>query len=151
MDFSTLLVAGIPLIAVIFGLVEFSKTFGLSGKWLTALSLGLGVGGGIAYQIATNGLPLGFAGWFTVVIFGLAVGLSTSGLYNFVNVRAPAVTAAPPEPLPDPVMTALKNFGAELLAATASATPAASMIPPVETGTIDPTQPKGESQELAQG
>jgi hypothetical protein len=31
------------------------------------------------------------------------------------------------------------------------ATPTLSMIPPVETGTVAPDQPKGEAQELAQG
>ena len=33
-DFSTLLVKGIPLIVVIFGLVEFCKSLGLKGRRL---------------------------------------------------------------------------------------------------------------------
>ena len=36
-DFTQLLVGGIPLLVVIFGLVEFIKSFGLKGNWLTAL------------------------------------------------------------------------------------------------------------------
>jgi hypothetical protein len=171
MDFSTLLVAGIPLIAVIFGLVEFAKKFGLAGKWLTAVSLVLGIGGGVAYQISTAGIPTGFAGWFTVVVFGLALGLTTSGLYDFVNNRIPVTTATPPEPVSvAPLVKAVQDFGAAIVAAgtmTGSVNakpvnnvpvpyqdvtaPSASMIPPVETGTVAPDQPKGEAQELAQG
>ena len=156
MDTSTLLVGGIPIALVIFGLVEFSKTFGLAGKWLTALSMFLGVVLGILYKMATSGIPVGF-GWFEVAIFGLALGLTASGFYKFVDARLPAVTDTPKEPLPDPVLTALKNFGTEIAAATnkpvpgANTTPSPSMVPPVETGTIDGTAPKGEDQELAQG
>ena len=89
--FDSLLIAGIPLMAVIFGLVEFSKSLGLSGKGLTVFSLVLGLFFGIAYQLATAGIPAAFAGWFGVVIFGLALGLVTSGFYDFVNSRAPKV------------------------------------------------------------
>ena len=90
-DFTSLLVAGVPLMVVIFGLVEFSKKLGLNGKGLTIFSMLLGLAFGIAYQISTAGVPAGFAGWFTVVIFGLALGLVTSGFYDFANSRMPAV------------------------------------------------------------
>ena len=86
-DLTTLLVGGIPLLVVIFGLVEFSKSFGLKGQWLTALSMLLGLGFGFAFKIATEGVPAGFAGWFTVIVFGLALGLTTSGFYKFLDSR----------------------------------------------------------------
>ena len=86
-DLTTLLVGGIPLLVIIFGLVEFSKTFGLKGQWLTAFSLFLGLLLGIAYKLATEAMPTNFAGWFTVIIFGLALGLTTSGFYNFLDSR----------------------------------------------------------------
>jgi hypothetical protein len=88
-DFSTLLVSGIPLTAVIFGLVEFVKVFGVKGHWLTATSLFLGLVFGIAYQISIGGVPSSFTAWFAVVVFGLALGLVTSGLYKFVDNRLP--------------------------------------------------------------
>jgi hypothetical protein len=88
-DLTQLLVGGIPLLVVIFGLVEFSKTFGLSGRWLTLVSLLLGIAFGVAYKIATEGVPVGFAGWFVMLIFGLALGLITSGFYDFANQRMP--------------------------------------------------------------
>jgi len=89
-DFSILLIGGVPLIAVIFGLVEFIKVFGLKGKWLTVVSLLLGLALGIAYQLSL-GLPVDYAGWLAVVFFGLALGLTTSGLYDFLNSRYPPI------------------------------------------------------------
>jgi hypothetical protein len=94
MDISTLLVGGIPLIIVIFGVVEFAKSMGLAGRWLTVFSLALGLAFGVMYKIATSGLPVLFADWFTVAIFGLALGLVASGFYDFANKRIPAI---PPE------------------------------------------------------
>jgi hypothetical protein len=94
-DFTSLLVAGVPLMVVIFGLVEFSKKLGLAGKGLTIFSMALGLFFGVAYQFSMHGLPAGFAGWFAVAIYGLALGLVTSGFYDFANNRLPAI---PPEP-----------------------------------------------------
>ena len=88
-DLTSLLVGGIPLLVVIFGLVEFSKSFGLKGKGLTILSMLLGIAFGVAYKVAESGLPVGFAPWFVVVVFGLALGLTASGFYDFANKRFP--------------------------------------------------------------
>jgi hypothetical protein len=90
-DLTQLLVGGIPLLIVIFGLVEFIKSFGLKGNWLTACSMLLGLVFGSAYKIANDGIPTGFAGWFILVVFGLALGLITSGFYDFANKRMPQV------------------------------------------------------------
>ena len=90
-DFNTLLVGGIPLIVVVFGLVEFIKSLGLKGRVLTITSLVLGLIFGMAYQIAQAGTPAGFAGWFTALVFGLAIGLTASGFYKFIDARAPEV------------------------------------------------------------
>ena len=85
MDISTLLVGGLPLSAVVFGLVEFIKSFGLRGHWLTIASMLLGLLFGVSYQIANAGLPAGFAGWFAVAVFGLMLGLVASGFYKFIS------------------------------------------------------------------
>jgi hypothetical protein len=87
MNPDTLLVGSIPIILVIFGLVEFSKSFGLSGRWLTALSLLIGLLFGFGFKIYSAGIPVGFGGWFEAVIFGLALGLVASGFYDFANAR----------------------------------------------------------------
>jgi len=87
-DFSVLLVDGIPLVLVIFGLVEFVKSLGLSGKVLTVVSLVLGLLVGFAYRF-TIITPQTFADWFSAIVFGLALGLTASGIYDFVNGRFP--------------------------------------------------------------
>jgi hypothetical protein len=88
-DLTSLLVGGIPLLIVIFGLVEFSKSFGLKGHWLTVVSMLLGLLFGTAYQISKTGTPRSFAEWFGLVVFGLALGLITSGFYDFADKRMP--------------------------------------------------------------
>jgi len=84
MDFGDAIVNGIPLVFVIAGLVQFAKKFNLKGEACTALSLGLGVVLGVAYQLQA-GLPTDFAGWFGAIVYGLALGITTSGLYNVVK------------------------------------------------------------------
>jgi lipopolysaccharide export LptBFGC system permease protein LptF len=86
-DFTSLLVAGVPLVAVIFGLVEFAKKFGLSGNWLTLFSLLLGLVLGFCYKISEAGMPANFPAWFSTTIFSLALGLVASGLYDFADKR----------------------------------------------------------------
>ena len=88
---TSIVVGSVPLMAVIFGLVEFSKSLGLAGKKLTIVSMVLGLAFGIAYQIAAAGIPTAFAGWFTIAVYGLALGLVTSGFYDFADSRLPKV------------------------------------------------------------
>jgi hypothetical protein len=88
LDFSTLLIDGIPLVLVVFGLVEFIKKMGMTGKLLTVASLLLGMLLGLAYRLSMFA-PMTFADWFSAIIFGLALGLVSSGLYNFANERLP--------------------------------------------------------------
>jgi hypothetical protein len=95
-DFPALVIGGVPLMVVIFGLVEFSKKLGLSGKGLTIFSMLLGIVFGITYQFSMRGFPSDIAGWFAVLVYGLALGLVTSGFYDFANNRLPS--AIPPEP-----------------------------------------------------
>lgn len=90
-DFSSMLVNGIPLIFVIFALVEFVKSLGVKGSRLTLLSLVFGMLFGAAYQVSISGLPGDFAGWFSLVVFGLTLGLVTSGFYKWSDGRFPTV------------------------------------------------------------
>jgi hypothetical protein len=89
MDLTLLLIGGIPIILIVFGLVEFIKIFGLKGKWLTLVSLLLGLLFGILYKLAIDPIPHTFGGWFEIIVLGLAIGLTTSGVYDFLNVRFP--------------------------------------------------------------
>jgi len=83
MDFDQI-VNGIPLIFVVMGLVELSKSFGAQGKALTAISFGIGLIVGLLYQISL-GLPVGFAEWFGSAIFALALGLVASKVYDAIR------------------------------------------------------------------
>ena len=87
-DISNLFVAGIPMTLVVFGLVEFIKSFGLSGKIVTALSMVVGLIIGIGYQLSIA-VPVGFNGWYPVIIFGITIGLVASGFYKFIDSRKP--------------------------------------------------------------
>ncbi len=81
MDFSNAIVAGIPLVLVVIGLVEWIKRFGVQGAALNVASLLIGLIAGIAYQISFA-MPGDFSGWFGAAIYGLALGLVASGLYD---------------------------------------------------------------------
>lgn len=79
--FNDLVVAGIPLVAVIIGLVQYIKSFGLSGNAVKLLSLAVGIIFGVGYKL-TTAPPVTFADWFAVAVFGIALGLGASGLYD---------------------------------------------------------------------
>lgn len=91
MDFSEIVINGIPLIFVVMGLVELLKDFGVVGKALTASSFAIGLIIGILYQISIE-IPVGFAGWFGTVIFGLALGLVASKIYDAMRSASAAKT-----------------------------------------------------------
>jgi len=82
--FTNAVVAGIPLLLVVLGLVQFIKGFGLAGNTVKIVSLVVGLVLGIGYQFSIA-VPVGFAEWFSAVIFGLALGLVASGVYEVVN------------------------------------------------------------------
>ena len=81
MDFTQYLVAGVPLVLVVLGLVEWVKSLGLTGKAVKIVSLMIGLILGIGYQLSLA-VPVGFGGWFTVTVFGLGLGLVASGIYD---------------------------------------------------------------------
>lgn len=75
------MVAGVPLVLVVIGLVEWIKRFGVTGKALNAASMAVGLVLGVAYQVA-QAVPVGFGGWFVAAVYGLALGLVASGIYD---------------------------------------------------------------------
>lgn len=75
---------GVPLIFVVMGLVELIKVFGVQGKALTASSFGIGLILGLLYQISL-GMPANYTGWFGAALFGLALGLVASKVYDAIG------------------------------------------------------------------
>jgi hypothetical protein len=82
-------IAGVPLVVVVFALVEEVKAWGVQGKILRAVALALGLIFAILFQMA-SAPPVGLMAWLTVVVVGLIYGLTASGAYNFLDSRFPA-------------------------------------------------------------
>ena len=91
MDFSNVVVGGIPLLAVIVGVVEFARQMGLSGKALRAMSAAIGLGFGVGYQLSL-GVPSDYAGWFGATVYGVALGVAASGLVDVARDLAKRVS-----------------------------------------------------------
>lgn len=87
MEMATYVVNGIPLVAVILGLVELAKSFGASGRTLTGISFAIGAALGIFYQFSVA-IPATAADWFGAILFGLALGLTACKLYDAVRSAA---------------------------------------------------------------
>ena len=75
------IVAGLPLVLVVIGLVEWFKQLGVQGNALRYVSMAIGLVIGIGYQLSL-GMPTDYAGWFGAAVYGLALGLVASGIYD---------------------------------------------------------------------
>lgn len=81
-------VQGVPLAFVVMGLVWAWGELGVKGPWqmVSSLATGLVLGGG--YMVAQTRPPVGdawqaFGYWFAVAVYGLGLGVMSSGLYEF--------------------------------------------------------------------
>lgn len=73
----------VPLVPIVIGLTQWVKvTLNTSdGRILNACSMLFGVVLGVAFMVAQQ-VPQGFTDWFIVVIYGLVLGLTASGLFK---------------------------------------------------------------------
>jgi hypothetical protein len=101
LEFFAVSVAGIPLIFVVMGLVTLWGELGLKGRaqLVSSFITGLLIGG--LYQLAELGVPVDFAGWFALAIFGLGLGVVTSGLYETAGKLVRKAIAQPVKDEPD--------------------------------------------------
>ncbi len=75
-------VLGLPLTGVIIALVTWiSQTFNLVGRQSLIASMVTGLVLGVGYQVS-QAMPADFAGWFAALVYGLALGLLASGIYD---------------------------------------------------------------------
>lgn len=72
--------AGVLAIPLIIGLVEAAKRVGLGAVWATPVAVGLGLLISVGYVAARQ--VAGSEVWVDAVLWGLALGLSASGLYS---------------------------------------------------------------------
>lgn len=84
MEFGNIVVNGVSLSVVVFGLVELMKDFGVTGKWLTVASFAFGLVLAVGYQLSL-GVPMDYAGWFGVIVFGLSAGLIACKGYDGIR------------------------------------------------------------------
>jgi len=94
MDFTTFIttatVGAVPLVFVIIGLVEYFKKLGVKGNTLLLISMGIGILFGVPYMVSQQRPPAGdwfpiFTYWFAAIVYGIAMGLVASGLYDVVK------------------------------------------------------------------
>ncbi len=70
------------VVMVILGLVTFLGKLGVKGIYQLISSMVLGILFGAGFMIAVLGWPASFAGWFSLIIYGLMLGLVASGIYE---------------------------------------------------------------------
>ena len=76
-------IAGVAIIPLVLGLVEFSKRLGVKGDWLLVEAVGIGsVFSGVAYAMQSNLIPDPWKTIITVAIVALSGGLGAAGLYD---------------------------------------------------------------------
>ncbi len=72
--------AGVLAIPLIIGLVEAAKRLGMDAVWATPAAVGCGLAISLGYEAARQ--SPGLETWLNAVLWGLALGLSASGLYS---------------------------------------------------------------------
>jgi len=77
-----------PLVPLVMALVEALKqTNWFKGDKSQVVALALGVVLNILDAIARHGLPADVSAWAQIVLVGLGIGLSASGLYKLIDKR----------------------------------------------------------------
>lgn len=76
MDLSPILLYGIPVLALIIGLVRVIRELGLPSKFAPAVALALGIIGGVAVAYQNAMEPI------SGVVMGIALGLMACGIYD---------------------------------------------------------------------
>jgi hypothetical protein len=90
-DPNEILSNGIPLLVLVFGLVEFFKAlFKLEGQQVTVLSALMGAVVLVAFELRAI-VPEPYGQVFDITIKSLAFGLAASGYYKFTAQRLPKV------------------------------------------------------------
>jgi len=79
-------IGGIEVIALIFGIVEAAKEFGIKGKGSRLLALLLGFTFvGVSQAIAREMIPVNVIPYIELVVYSLAGALAAMGFYDFLK------------------------------------------------------------------
>lgn len=76
--------AGVAVVPLVLGIVEFMKDYGVTGRWsrLLAVVLGIIFGFGV-YADAQGMIPEVVKPWVYATAFALSMGLAIPGLYDY--------------------------------------------------------------------
>jgi hypothetical protein len=85
MDLTNFILNPATLLILIFGLVEYAKSYGLKGNPLRAASITIGFV--LAFVFKIRDLMPAITPYIDIAFFGLAAGLAASGIYDFLNQR----------------------------------------------------------------
>lgn len=80
--FTDAVIAGVPLLFVVMGLTQWFKKLGVQGNALLYVSMAVGLLCGAAYIVASSGVPVDAAGWISMIVYGVGLGLLASGIYD---------------------------------------------------------------------
>lgn len=97
-SFAKVAVQGVPLLFVVMGVVEYCKSFKnkdgtpkFTGNTILLISMGWGLIIGSGYMITQTRPPVAgdwweyFVYWFGVIVYGIAIGLIASGLFDVIK------------------------------------------------------------------
>lgn len=83
-----MILASGSIIWIVTGTVTYIKKLGVKGSWLTVSSMAIGIIFGGAYRYYVSPFQT-FSDWFVAVIFGIALGLIASGVYDAYGKKTP--------------------------------------------------------------
>ncbi len=75
-----LVIAGVPIMALVVGLVEFAKTLGVPTKFAPVLAIVVGCAAGLLVQ--TMAVYPDIAPWVEYAVVGVVIGMAATGLYR---------------------------------------------------------------------
>jgi membrane protein implicated in regulation of membrane protease activity len=87
MDIENFVLNSTTLLVIVFGLVEFIKTLGVKGNVLRIISMTLGIGIAVVFKLSQ--IYPSWSPWIEIGAFGIVIGLTASGIYEFINKRLP--------------------------------------------------------------
>ena len=87
MDIENFVLNSTSLLVIVFGLIEFIKSFGLKGNILRIISMTLGIGLAVIFKLSQ--VYPDWEPWINIGAFGIVIGLTASGIYEFINQRIP--------------------------------------------------------------
>ena len=86
MDFAAIGIGGVGVLALIFGVVEALKRFGITGKGSQAVAAGLGlVFFGVASAIEAGAIPMEAVPYIIIAVQGVGGAVAAMGAFDFIK------------------------------------------------------------------